>query len=636
MYQIIDTLEDGTLVLFSKDHTAAAKTPRVNGNKVEALSIDDVINLEPLDHDDMEYALPSLEPLHFDRLLNENFVNLLRVYNGQAPSLFHNSLHFAKFHKYWLNSVKKIKDGEVLFVTTSRGNGMTLVVKNQKIGVPDIDFVVTPGPCATELRSLITLNHLMHLRGVAPVFCELLAKEVYIELNTSVRFLSTTMPQYSTDFSAWIYGTGKDPDRHCSGKPPFLTTADPFAPWVYSPCAGHALATSPYKSDVALFNAILRSMLLQVCIGLSQAQRHSMFTHNDLHSGNIMFDTSSIKESRMYATGMGCYLLKPGVPGVRLIDFQHAAFDLYDSSGTCVGRTQGYAMDAANSFALAFDLYRLCTYITLALLRPYWSKLDVDIRAFLLKVSQFGGSVDHPSLPSLSAEVQWAPFLLTGVLPETALLEPVFDSFRCTVTQPANAIFYEVEPSRQAQERYMCARLYRSKNALPAGVLRACIAHTPTSSHQLGVSAFLHSFATNYAGNAMGRVLLMHKHSIQQKWNFLHIQYSYLNAALSYFWTSLQDEIAQCMAADDRAMNICALMDAVVCCIRLDYAWIARPTTLDAYHALVKKYLALHAVQHVIRAPCIATPDALHDVTLCTRDADLSIWRNTLYNAVIQ
>lgn len=284
-------------------------------------------------------------------LVDERFEHLLGVHNGRAPSFFQSLLQYCRKHGLWMHNSKTIRDGYVLFCSTNDTEKLPVVVKLQGVPPPDVCFDLTPGPCATELRALVALGRLMHERSLAPVFCELWGREVaYIQQQ---RMLSTTMCGYACDLAAWIRGGGSSEVSHrrCVQQPNFTCGADPFAAWVYSPCAGHALITSKYATDRKLFNLVMRATIFQVLLGLSQAQRHCLFTHNDMHAGNVLFDTRTMKKARMLLTGAGSFLIPSTVPCVRVIDFQHAAFDTYDSADTLVGRTSGYKVRARSSAA---------------------------------------------------------------------------------------------------------------------------------------------------------------------------------------------------------------------------------------------------------------------------------------------
>lgn len=631
LYQLVDIRSDNTLVFFTKN--AEYSQVKVEGSSTDVVSIGTTINIDKFEL--FDFSLNKQVPeFDYTSLLDEDFTDMLRMQNGQFVKTYHNSLHYSKCRKLWLHETKRIRDGEILFVTENKSTGESLVVKHQKVPLPDIDFTVTPGPCATEVRSLNALNYLMKVKGVAPVFCELRSKEIFIHSKNNERVLSTTMPMYATDFTTWIYGNNKDPDRKCVKKPPFSVSADRYADWVYSACAGHQLITSTHESDIQLFNDIVRSMLLQVCIGFAQAQRHMRYTHNDMHAGNVMFDFRNIKMKRLFITGNGSYMLSPGSPGIRIIDFQHAAFDLYNSSGNLQGKTQGYSMDFQNSYSLTFDLSRLCSYLILSLLRPYWPKIQPDIRSFLMKVSQLGEDADNPAFKTIPAEVQWSPFHVKGVLPADALKDPVFDVFRCEPTAEFNLIYYEQMPSAKQQDQYLRTLFARHKEQLPLELKRANFKSADTYKADPAVVPYLNAFATNYAGNAMGKALLMHKHTPQQKHNALLMQYTQLNSALYHFY-SLKDEIKECINGPDRSLHLCALLDSVMCCVKLDYMWIMRPESQNDYHDIIKMYLRNERIREVIKQPVLILADSVLEYEDIDRDDQLEAWRSTLYNAVM-
>jgi hypothetical protein len=69
------------------------------------------------------------------------------------------------------------------------------------------------------------------------------------------------------------------------------------------------------------------SILFQICFGLAVAQKHFKFTHNDLHSSNIMFKPSKI--SYMYYFFKGVYYRIPTFGKItKIIDFARAIFNV--------------------------------------------------------------------------------------------------------------------------------------------------------------------------------------------------------------------------------------------------------------------------------------------------------------------
>jgi hypothetical protein len=266
---------------------------------------------------------------------------------------------------------RSIAHGEVQVMRAE--DGTYYVVKRQRVFVAPVSVEVTPSPATTEHRALLTLNRLMQTQRVAPVFCELLPACAGGSGDDDGT-LSVTMRAYVTDLADWVRGDGRDPVRTCRDKSLFDAPADPAEGWVLTRCAGHALATSPYPSDVRLFNDTLRVAVLQVLVGLAQAQRHCLFSHNDLHAGNVMFEFSARGVSRLLVTGAGAFLLPKRAARARIIDFQHATFDVYDDSDTLAGRVCGARDDVHNGLTLVYDVWRLCTNLVLEILRPYHGK----------------------------------------------------------------------------------------------------------------------------------------------------------------------------------------------------------------------------------------------------------------------
>ena len=118
-----------------------------------------------------------------------------------------------------------------------------------------------------------------------------------------------------------------------------------------------------------------KSIIFQICFGLSVAQKEYDFVHNDLHSSNIMFkDTSN---THLYFNFKGNYFKIPTYGKItKIIDFGRATFklnnkiffsDVFKKNGDAEGQ---YSFPYHNSIKncrikpnKSFDLSRLATTI---------------------------------------------------------------------------------------------------------------------------------------------------------------------------------------------------------------------------------------------------------------------------------
>lgn len=460
---------------------------------------------------------------------------------------FKTTLQLVKAHNLWRDSERSIRDGTVF--AHDPANGLRYVMKQQLIEPPEVDFVVTPGPAAAELQALLHLDIYTREGRLGPFFCELVDHSIFFGGNTVE--LNTTMRALSGDLITWLRGDLKDKFPVCKERPPMQIQADPFAPWVYSTFAGYTLGTSAFKPDRELFNLILRATLLQVFVGLAQAQRNLLFTHNDLHGGNVLFDLTPLRKSRLVCTGAGTFMIPKNVAGVRLIDFQHAAFDTYNAAGECSGRVIGNKDDCHNQFSLSYDVFRLCEYVLLWLLRPkpLWKNVEPDLAAFLWEMARLPGKAQVDEMPVMkngSELLEWRPFLLHGPTPEDVLRHPVFDRFRSEPGAAADVIVYERPPTLCAQERYLRARILR--NFAPSHATRAEVLAAFDFAPRVvpdGARQLLHVFAVNYAKTMLGKANLMHLHSAVDKAHFLYIEIALLSSVLDHLWgADCADEVS--------------------------------------------------------------------------------------------
>lgn len=115
-----------------------------------------------------------------------------------AAGAFTDELHYCKRHRLWMHAKKKITGGMLVFVTDQ--SGRTMVLKNQRIDAPEAVAMldVAPGAWCTELQALISLRFLMSVKGVVPLFCELLHNETYRDGQRNLLYSSMRLARYDT------------------------------------------------------------------------------------------------------------------------------------------------------------------------------------------------------------------------------------------------------------------------------------------------------------------------------------------------------------------------------------------------------------------------------------------------------
>ena len=118
-----------------------------------------------------------------------------------------------------------------------------------------------------------------------------------------------------------------------------------------------------------------KSILFQICFGLSVAQKNYNFVHNDLHSSNIMFKESKLEY--MYFSFKGTYFKIPTFGKItKIIDFGRATFnyknklffsDVFKKNGEAEGQYTYPYYNNLNNCKIkpnnSFDLSRLATTI---------------------------------------------------------------------------------------------------------------------------------------------------------------------------------------------------------------------------------------------------------------------------------
>ena len=118
-----------------------------------------------------------------------------------------------------------------------------------------------------------------------------------------------------------------------------------------------------------------KSILFQICFGLSVAQKEYNFIHNDLHSSNIMFKNTKI-EFLYYKFGEKYFKIPTFNKITKIIDFGRATFnyknklffsDVFKKNGDAEGQyTYPYNNNLKNCKIkpnYSFDLSRLATTI---------------------------------------------------------------------------------------------------------------------------------------------------------------------------------------------------------------------------------------------------------------------------------
>lgn len=374
-----------------------------------------------------------------------------------------------------------------------------------------------------EFRVLYELAVLMAHKKLPPVFAELLDCHECI------------MPRYKTDLDQWVRAPGYRP----------LFPSRPSSAgdeWTTMPGSGWQLAGSAHATDRAIFANTLRGVLLQVLVGLDQAQRLCAFSHNDLHGGNVMMHPCG--RSRMFLTAAGPFVLSAGVPEARVIDMQHGGLRPPHPPGEAY--RLGYAQDIYNAMTLRYDVWRLASFLVLTTLVAVWDKVPEDIQDLLLQLSRFEGA---PVSRHLDAAVHHCPFAIDGFTPLEALEHRAFDPLRCDLHTRVHAIYGDLSrPHSIAGVRP------------PKPQLRSA-----------------HLLIENYVGNALGRAALLTAHSDAQRRRFMYMEAVILHNAVTIY--SGYPERADVLAR-------CALLDAIICKLHHTFVWIGRPD--ETYNAAVR------------------------------------------------
>jgi hypothetical protein len=528
-----------------------------------------------------------------------------------SADAFTDELHYCKRHRLWMHAKKKITGGSLVFVTDQAGRKM--VLKNQRIDAPEAVAMldVAPGAWCTELQALISLRFLMSVKGVAPLFCELLHNETYRDGQRNLLYSSMRLARYDTSLLDWLMC------QKCAAKPNINVSADPGDGWTISAGGGRALALSSHASDVRLFNAILRAVIFQVFLGLAAAQRHLRFSHNDLHIGNVMLSSELVSGVKKFVTGFGTFSLPNKCPTTRIIDFQHSAFDLVRSDGTFERRVRGYPTAWANERGLLYDTWRFCSHLLLEGLHTLLPAVDADLRDFLWSTAQLPGAYSSGApLPRIPAERHWTPCLMVGVLPEHAVLDDYgpFRCFRgdthglsehtfvergdnifpCPTARFVRTVFVQTAPTERSLARF--SERHKSRRKRFGDVDDAFV-------------RLLSAFVSNYVKRVDVGMANMHKFTVSERASYLFRELEFFQTGMHVLWALLGSEAARLVQAGPVAC--CAAADAIQCVLRNDLMWTHRASAPDhvAFFEEVKRTVLEN--KELQRAAATRTPLAL-------------------------
>jgi hypothetical protein len=373
----------------------------------------------------------------------------------------------------------------------------------------------------------------------------------------------------------------------CAAKPNINVSADPGDAWTISSGGGRALALSSHASDVRLFNAILRAVIFQVFLGLAVAQRHLRFSHNDLHIGNVMLSSEMVSGVKKFVTGFGTFALPNKCPTIRIIDFQHAAFDLVRSDGAFERRVRGYPTAWANERGLLYDTWRFSSHLLLEGLHTLLPAVDADMRDFLWTTAQLPGAyAAGASLPRIPAERHWTPCLMAGVLPEHAVLDDngAFRCFRgdthgladhtfvergdnifpCPTARFVQTVFVQTAPTERSLARYAERLKPRRKKYGDADD---------------ALVRLLHAFVSNYVKRVDVGMANMHKFTVSERASYLYRELESFQTGMHVLWTLPGSDAARLV--QDGPVAACAAADAIQCVLRNDLLWTHRSSGAD-------------------------------------------------------
>lgn len=209
-------------------------------------------------------------------------------------------------------------------------------------------------------------------------------------------------------------------------------------------------------AEVRTANCIVRGLLFQLVLGLYQSHRTFGFCHNDLHTKNVCFrdlndPDCGVFVDRYVSTSFGEFLIpREHCPGIAIIDFQYASYEVMPGSRTDAAGSGGAAPKAKaratwvsghpDGYTIgddgSYDLYRFCsTFATLSSLRSSgaWENLDADIRGFLMRAGKIEPRLDEQTkriFRHRDDSFEKNPCVYDAMSLREALDHPVFDAFR--------------------------------------------------------------------------------------------------------------------------------------------------------------------------------------------------------------
>lgn len=189
-------------------------------------------------------------------------------------------------------------------------------------------------------------------------------------------------------------------------------------------------------------------VLFQICFGLSMVQKHFKFTHNDLHSSNIMFKAT--KTSYLYFAVNGIYYRIPTFGKItKIIDFARAVFtvdghqffsDVFKSDGDAEGQyTYPYHKGTHIKYAPnpSFDL----SYLAITI-REHFTH-DSPIFTLLEKwtTDKYGNNLAHHTV-DFDLYIKIA-HNVNSAIPKNQFKNPLFNQFKIKKTDiPKNNYIY--------------------------------------------------------------------------------------------------------------------------------------------------------------------------------------------------
>ena len=349
-------------------------------------------------------------------------------------------------------------------------DGTTCVIKCQLMDYVGLRPEIVYGRACTEMRCMYQLKMLIQTKRIGPFFSCIYDHGVFTNISEGRVILAVHMNENCCSLKAWL----RQPDDAAKAEAVTHYSSDfseDSTALNFCACAGHEMLVSPNKNAVAFANGVLKSMFLQVCLGLAQAQAYMRFSHNDLHAENVMLSMPDITKQRVYRSGFGEFVVQKNLPTAVIIDTQLSSCDMLDGSGKYQGRIQGYPDSYLNGDGIWYDLFRLSSNLLLDSLRErdVWKQVDMDLRRFMCqcaRVPATHASADMPA-PVIPCDSQINAHLAHGIHPRMALEDEIFIKFR----QPGpyatpGDVFWNEEPddgydNAPADLRYMTSAITR-------------------------------------------------------------------------------------------------------------------------------------------------------------------------------